>query len=82
MLNVSTNYTQLNIEMPLDVVVYGSVAYLTIFFFGMIGNILTIYVLTHKNFTNFANYLLANLSIADALTLMTCVPTALHGLYL
>lgn len=87
MINESSNFSQLyqrvvlNIEMPLDVVIFGTVAYLIIFVFGMIGNILTIYVLTHKNFKTFANYLLANLSIADALTLMTCVPTALHDLY-
>lgn len=70
------------IEMPLDIILYGSIFYIIIFLIGIIGNLLVIYVLTkEKELRNFTNYLLANLSVADLMVLFTCVPSALHDLF-
>jgi hypothetical protein len=69
------------IEMPLDVIIYGSVFYIIIYLIGVIGNILVIYILLKKKELKcFTNYLLANLSIADLMVLIVCVPSAFHDL--
>lgn len=69
-------------EMPLDIVIVGTIAYVLIFIVGVCGNILVIYVLLkEKELRNFTNYLLANLSVADLMVLFTCVPSGLHDLF-
>ncbi len=78
--NVTIRHVR-NFEMPIDVIYTGTITYSIIFMIGIFGNLITICVLTRKNFTNFTNYLLANLSIADLMTLLICVPTGLHDLY-
>ena len=71
-----------NFEMPLGIILYGSIFYAFIFIVGVTGNLLVIYVLTkEKELRNFTNYLLANLSIADLMVLFICVPSALHDLF-
>ena len=55
-----------NIEMPLDIVMVGSILYTFIFLFGVLGNLLIVCVLIkEKELRSFTNYLLANLAIAD-----------------
>ena len=69
------------IEMPIDVIIYGSFFYVTIILVGISGNLLVIYVLfKEKQLRSFTNYLLANLSFADLMVLLTCTPTAIHDL--
>nr|QVK45670.1 G protein-coupled receptor [Proales similis] len=69
-------------EMSLANVLYGSISYSIIFFVGLLGNLLVIYVfLNRRDFRNFTNYLLANLSFADLMVLFACVPTGLHDLF-
>lgn len=86
MLNFSSNtnmtISMINMDMPLDIIIYGSFFYTLIFILGVSGNSMVIYVLMkEKELRNFTNYLLANLSIADLLVLFTCVPTAFHDLF-
>ena len=87
MLNASNssaweNVSELDPSMPIDIVLLGTVSYSLIFACGIVGNILTIHVLTQRSeMRNFTNYLLANLSISDTLILLTCVPTGLHDLF-
>jgi hypothetical protein len=74
--------TSNNIEMPFDVIIYGSIFYPIIFLIGITGNLLVIYVLLkEKQLRSFTNYLLANLSFADLMVLFTCVPSAFHDLF-
>lgn len=69
-------------DMPLDIIIIGTFFYSMIFMVGVIGNLLVISVLLiEKDLRNFTNYLLANLSIADLLVLLTNVPTGLHDLF-
>jgi hypothetical protein len=69
-------------EVPLDCIVFGTIAYLLIFIIGTCGNMMVIYVLmVEKELRNFTNYLLANLSIADLMVLFTCLPAAFHDLF-
>ena len=69
-------------QMPLDLLVIGTLFYSVVFVIGIVGNLLVLYVLSiEKDLRNFTNYLLANLSIADSLTLMICIPVGLHDLY-
>lgn len=71
-----------NIEMPLDIIIVGSALYMIVFLVGIVGNLSVIYVLTKdKGLRNFTNYLLANLSIADLLVLIACVPSGMHDLF-
>ncbi|CAF0839758.1 unnamed protein product [Brachionus calyciflorus] len=68
-------------SMPLDLLIYGSIFYTTIFLVGAIGNFLVLFVLSkHKELRNFTNYLLANLSIADLMVIFTNIPNGLHDL--
>jgi len=77
-----SNATQtFDFEMPLDIILYGSIFYAMIFIIGVTGNLLVIYVLAkEKELRNFTNYLLANLSLADLFVLVVCVPSAFHDL--
>nr|QVK45671.1 G protein-coupled receptor [Proales similis] len=71
-----------SLELPIYVLIYGTIFYILIFFIGILGNSLVIYILsTEKEARNFTNYLLANLSFADLLVLITCLPPAIHDLY-
>lgn len=71
-----------NFEMPLDIILIGSFFYIIVFLTGLIGNLSVIYVLMKvRGLRNFTNYLLANLSIADLLVLIACVPSGMHDLF-
>ena len=80
--DTTLNGTQLfDFEMPLEIILYGSIFYAIIFLIGVTGNLLVIYVLAkEKELRNFTNYLFANLSFADLFVLVVCVPSALHDL--
>ena len=68
-------------EMPLDIIMFGSIFYALIFLIGVTGNLLVIFVLAkERELRNFTNYLLANLSLSDLFVLMVCVPSAFHDL--
>lgn len=76
------NMTSINIEMPIDIIIVGSFFYSMVFLVGIVGNLSVIYVLLkERSLRNFTNYLLANLSIADLLVLIACVPSGLHDLF-
>jgi neuropeptide Y receptor type 1 len=71
-----------NNEMPLDIILYGTIFYILIFIIGVTGNLLVIFVLLKdRELRNFTNFLLANLSVADLMVLFACVPSALHDLF-
>ena len=68
--------------MTLDLILYGTIFYITIFIIGVTGNFLVLYVIMkEKELRNFTNYLLANLSVADLMVLITCVPSGIHDLF-
>jgi len=68
--------------MPLDIMIIGTFSYCLIFIIGFIGNLLVISVLLiEKDLRTFTNYLLANLSIADLMVLLTCVPIGCYELF-
>lgn len=80
--NISLNLSMRMVEMPMDLLIVGTFFYVSIFVVGLIGNFLVLFVLTkEKELRNFTNYLLANLSIADSLTLIICIPVGMHDLY-
>ena len=69
-------------EMTLDLILYGTIFYTSIFVIGVTGNFLVLYVIMkEKELRNFTNYLLANLSVADLMVLLTCVPSGIHDLF-
>lgn len=79
---LAANSTNHEDDMPLDIIIIGTFFYGLIFIIGIIGNLLVISVLMiEKDLRSFTNYLLANLSIADLMVLLTCVPTGLHDLF-
>ena len=86
MLTNETDYSPSNQTdhngMPTDLLIIGTFCYSLVFLIGIVGNLLVLYVLSiEKDLRNFTNYLLANLSIADSLTLVICIPVGLHDLY-
>jgi hypothetical protein len=81
-----SNFSQVAVQkspiMTLDLILYGTVFYISIFIIGVTGNFLVLFVIMkEKELRNFTNYLLANLSVADLLVLLTCVPSGIHDLF-
>lgn len=57
-------------------------SYIIIFSSGVIGNALVVMVVKwNKDLRNSTNYFLVNLSIADCLVLIICMPSAIVDLY-
>ena len=78
---ISNNET-ISIELPIHVILFGTIFYSILFILGTCGNIMVLIVLfKNSELRNCTNYFLANLSIADLLILFICVPIAMHDLY-
>jgi hypothetical protein len=66
-------------QMPLDVLVLGSVCFPLVLLIGIVSNMLVIYVLfKEREMRSVTSYLLANLSTCDILLLAVCVPSSLN----
>ena len=81
--NLTTEAAQREIPEPppylLGVV---TLIYGLIFVTGVSGNALVIFVLWyHKDMRSYTNWLLGNLSLADLLVILVCMPTAVLDLY-
>ncbi|KAJ8025965.1 Neuropeptide SIFamide receptor [Holothuria leucospilota] len=60
-----------------------TVIYAVLFLLGTIGNVLVITVIyKHKEMRSSTNYFLVNLSLADLLVLLICMPVSLSEMYL
>ena len=67
---------------PLYIHVLFSLLYGIIFFLGVGGNILVIYVILHsKSMHSPTNYLLLNLALSDFLVILICLPTAFVDIF-
>lgn len=74
------NITQHTVSWPPVTYIYITVPifYAIVFLFGVFGNVLVIYVvLTQKSMCTPTNIFLVNLSVADLLVLLVCMPSAL-----
>ena len=70
------------LEMPMHIILFGTISYGLVFLIGIAGNLLVLVVLVkNRELRTTTNYFLANLSVADLLILFVCVPSALHDLY-
>ena len=69
-------------EPPLYIYITVSVLYSLIFLCGVVGNSLVIFVVwRNKDMRNSTNYFLTNLSVADLLVIVVCMPSAFIDLY-
>ncbi|XP_077992109.1 growth hormone secretagogue receptor type 1-like [Glandiceps talaboti] len=69
-------------ELPLLILIVTTIAYVIIFIFGVVGNALVAFVVWKNNdMRSSTNYFLVNLSVADLLVLIICMPTALLETY-
>lgn len=76
------NETSFPLDIPLHVILFGTMSYGLVFLIGVCGNLLVLVVLfKNRELRTTTNYFLANLSGADLMTLFVCVPSALHDLY-
>ncbi len=69
-------------EAPLYIVLCVSILYIAIFIVGTTGNILVVLVVcrTHE-MRNTTNFFLVNLSVADLLVILVCMPSAFVDIY-
>ena len=69
-------------EAPLYILVCVSLLYIIIFIVGMTGNFLVVLVVcrTHE-MRNTTNFFLVNLSVADLLVILVCMPSAFVDIY-
>ena len=69
-------------QAPLYILVCVSILYIIIFVVGMTGNFLVVLVVcrTHE-MRNTTNFFLVNLSIADLLVILVCMPSAFVDIY-
>ncbi len=84
---VKTHNDSINMELsvptpPLYIVICVSLFYGIIFLVGLVGNFLVIYVI-YKNaeMKTCTNFFLVNLSVADLLIIIVCMPSAFMDLY-
>ena len=79
------NNTQLQIEVPSYTIMISLVMYTLIFVIGFFGNALVIIVAyfnhTHHHNLGTTNYCLVNLSVADLLLILVCLPSAILDLF-
>lgn len=69
-------------EPPLYILVCVSILYTSIFLSGILGNSLVVFVVfMNRDMRNPTNYFLINLSIADLLVIVVCMPSAFMDLY-
>ncbi|XP_023933194.1 QRFP-like peptide receptor [Lingula anatina] len=69
-------------DIPAYILITTTFFYVSIFLFGIIGNILIVYVVLCSRTMQSATHLfLVNLSLSDLLVLVICMPTALIDLY-
>lgn len=62
--------------------IFFTIAYVIVFITGLIGNIVVLFVIFRNNeLKHFTNYFFANLSAADVLVLLVCIPTAIHDIW-
>lgn len=81
-ISISTNHTKVVPEPPMYILSMVGLFYTIIFLSGVIGNILVIFVvLRNKDMRNPTNYFLVNLSVADLMVLIVCMPSAFVDLY-
>ena len=79
-LNMATN--NIAYEYPPYIRNSATVIFVIIFFFGTLGNILvSLIIFRSKELRNTTNYFLVNLSIADLLVIIVCMPTVLIELH-
>ena len=76
------NMTYYPPDPPLYLLIYCTLFYVLIFIVGVFGNLLVIYVINRNpDMKTPTNYFLVNLSIADLLVILVCMPTALVDIY-
>ncbi len=69
-------------EPPLYLMICVTIIYIVIFLTGVIGNILVCFVIfKHPDMRTTTNFFLVNLSIADLLVLIICMPPSFVDLY-
>jgi len=71
------------LKQPLHMIVVFSIAYAAVFFLGVAGNGLVIWIVySNPKMHDVTNYLIVNLAVADILVCVLCVPiTLLSNIY-
>ncbi|CAF4213536.1 unnamed protein product [Rotaria socialis] len=66
----------------LSSLVFFTIVYILVLISGLIGNFIVLFVIFKNNdLKHFTNYFFANLSAADVLVLLFCIPTAIHDVW-
>jgi hypothetical protein len=84
LLNESMNFTasSYQLDLPFYTVLIPTIMYIFIFLIGFFGNALVIIVVCcNKSLQHNTNYCLVNLSVADLLLILVCMPSAIVDLY-
>ncbi len=69
-------------EPPLYILVCVSLLYITIFIAGTVGNFLVVFVVCRtREMRNTTNFFLVNLSVADLLVIIVCMPSAFLDIF-
>ena len=69
-------------EPPLYILAATTTMYVLLFLSGVLGNSLVIFVVCrNKDMRSSTNFFLVNLSVADLLVILICMPTALVDIY-
>ncbi|XP_013401650.1 growth hormone secretagogue receptor type 1 [Lingula anatina] len=80
--NISTNISRVVPEVPKYILITATSFYIIMFLLGLTGNMLVVYVvLRNRDMHSSTHLFLVNLSLADLLVLVICMPTALIDLH-
>jgi hypothetical protein len=66
----------------LSSLIFFTIVYVLVLISGLIGNFIVLFVILKNNdLKHLTNYFFANLSAADVLVLLFCIPTAIHDIW-
>ncbi|CAF0768636.1 unnamed protein product [Adineta ricciae] len=66
----------------LSSLIFFTVVYVLVLISGLVGNFIVLFVtLKNNDLKHFTNYFFANLSAADVIVLLFCIPTAIHDIW-
>lgn len=70
-----------NQDETLSSLIFFTIVYVLVLITGLVGNFIVLFVILKNNdLKHFTNYFFANLSAADVLVLIFCIPTAIHDI--
>ncbi|UJR22374.1 hypothetical protein I4U23_025436 [Adineta vaga] len=79
---IESDSMMISSDETLGSLIFFTIVYILVLISGLVGNFIVLFVtLKNNDLKHFTNYFFANLSAADVLVLLFCIPTAIHDIW-